>query len=140
MAEHEPDIYGLLHGFAAVAAIVGTHIYPDAMAEATALPAIRYQTIDQLEDSILDDGSSSGLFRRRVQIDCVAKKKSDAVALAQAVRDALDGFSGVVAAVPAASPLLTVYVNNVLRNNVLDDYEPERKTYRRILDFTLLYN
>jgi hypothetical protein len=86
-----------LVGTTAVAAILGTRIYPDKLPQGATLPAAVYYGI-----SGNDEPGLAGLLGRaeqRVQIDAIASGKSldgraDANALSKAIRDALTSSWG----------------------------------------------
>lgn len=84
-------IYARLSGDAAVAALVGTRIYPQEGPENAVYPLIIYFQVSG------GDKSSRGLtgaqkhFRTLQQVDILARTPAEAIAIAAAVRAALDG-------------------------------------------------
>jgi hypothetical protein len=81
----------------AVAAIIGTRVYPDVLPQAPTLPALRYQRISTQRSQYRDLSGRAGYASPRFQIDAYALSRSSALALAQAVVDLLEGFTGTVA-------------------------------------------
>lgn len=105
-----PNVYALLQGAAAVVAIVGTKIgRHGSMPQETVAPYITWVIVaDQPHDTLSE---SPGSDFSTVQIDCWSADDAQAVALARAVRNALDAAG---------------HHNRV----VVDLREPETKLYR----------
>ena len=91
----EAAIVSLLEGDAAVAAMVGTRIYPAAIPQGEPAPSIAYWRVSTGRRLRYDapDGTSSA----RYQLDMQASDYTAARALAAAVRHALNGYRGSVA-------------------------------------------
>lgn len=86
-------IYSRLTSDAPTAAIVGTRVFPDeAPQKNRTFPLIVYELTDQ--QNVRSYSGSSGLASRIVRIECAARTKEAAQALAEAVDDALDNQSG----------------------------------------------
>lgn len=81
-----------LVGTAAVAAILGTRIYPDHLPQSTTLPAAVYYGISGTDEPQLS--GLAGFATERIQIDAYASTRSAANALALAIRDALTSSWG----------------------------------------------
>jgi len=81
-----------LVGTAAVAAILGTRIYPDQLPQSTTLPAAVYYGISGVDEPRLT--GLAGFAQERVQIDAYASTRLAANALALAIRDALTSSWG----------------------------------------------
>ena len=81
----------------AVAAIVGTRVYPDVLPQTPTLPAIRFQRISTPRSQYRTLDGHAGYASPRFQIDCFTMSRSSALALAQAVYGLLEGFTGTVA-------------------------------------------
>ena len=77
---------------AAVGALVGTRMHARRLPQTPTLPAITYQRIDTRREH--DLAGPDGLPRPRMQITCWAETPAGAYALAEAVRERLDGFAG----------------------------------------------
>jgi hypothetical protein len=135
MAEALPDIRGFLLGDPTVSGMVNhgspaiPSVFPVILKEVAPLPALTYHVVDMPSEGIdIDDIKSVGVKYMRLQIDCWGMTYPDCDALAWAVRARFDGFAGVMGTVP-------VVVTS--RDNGFDDYESDRKQYRRVLDFIL---
>jgi len=105
-----PNLYALLHGAAAVAAIVGEKIgRHGSMPQETTAPYITWFTVgDQPYDHL--SGAPDTDFSS-IQIDCWSASDGEVATLARAVRDALDAAG---------------HANRV----VTDLREPDTKLYR----------
>jgi len=90
----ETAIYSVLCADGTVSPLVGTRIYPEVAPPGAALPHIVYTRIST--PRIRSLGGTSGLLYPRFQIVSWASSYSGAKALADAVRNALDDYSGVV--------------------------------------------
>mgnify|MGYP001017267117 CR=1 FL=1 len=76
----------------ALAAAVGTRMYPRRLPQGPAFPALVYQRIDTRR--LHGMSGPDGLPRARVQITCWAASVSGAMDTAALVRGRLDGFRG----------------------------------------------
>lgn len=81
----------------AVAAIVGTRVFPDVLPQKPTLPAIRLQRISTPRSQYRTLDGRANYASPRFQIDCFTLSRSSAIALAQAVYGLLEGFTGTVA-------------------------------------------
>ena len=117
----EADLKAHLNGDASVSALILDRMYPVLRPESSALPANTYQliTLDQVENLSGRDGS---LRNYRVQVDLWALKYSDILLLDSAVRARM-----ATAATSFRSAMLP---------SGFDDYEPDTKLYRRMLEFS----
>jgi hypothetical protein len=87
-------IYSKLTGDAAVAALLGTRVYPEqAPQDGRTFPLVVYAASD--EEVVRSYAGSSGLESRNVTIECAARTYAQAQDLAAAVKAALDGADGV---------------------------------------------
>ena len=105
-------------------------IYPDILAEGVTLPALTYTLIDDKTEHTLD-GASEGMYYPRVQIDIWANNSIDRMNLGLAVKESLDGYTGL---------MVGTEVCVLLWDNEIDNYEPERLQYRKTLDFRIIHN
>lgn len=116
----EAALYGHL-SHASVTAIAGDRIRPGIRKESETVPGISYQVVSFGENGSLE-GRATTLRAIRVQIDLWALKHSDILALDAAVRARMD--------TPASSFRSTMLPSGI------DDYEPETKLYRRMLEYS----
>ena len=116
-----------LQADAGITAIVDGRIDAVVSPQNETLPRITFQRISS--NRVMSFGGPSGLTRGRFQIDCWAATYDDSKNLAEAVRLAMDGFSGLMGDVPVRVILLT--------DN--DLFEANPKTYRVSMDFAIWY-
>lgn len=81
----------------AVAAIVGTRVYPDILPQGVLYPAIRLQRISTPRSQYRTLNGRAEYASPRMQIDCWALSRLGALALSQAVYQLLEGFTGTIA-------------------------------------------
>ena len=120
----EEQIFSILTADSGLSAIVDSRIYPMSIPQEGRTPCIVYQKITG--PRLYDHGGESGLAYPRFQFSCWANSYSGAKALADALRSAFSAYSDRSATVP---------VHVAFIEAELDDYEPETKLYRRIMDF-----
>ena len=73
----------------AVAALVGTRAYQTALPREPTFPAVTYQMVSRVQDSL------TGIVQARMQYTCMATTWKGAADLADAVRCCLHGYRGV---------------------------------------------
>ena len=113
----ESDLYTHLKDDAGVSALVGVKIYPMKAPQNVTSPYISYQVINDNGNQCM----SGEVYQNdtRFQIDCWSTKYSEVKAIKEAVISALIGFKS----------------SNSISN--MDDYEPDTKLYRQLIDFKL---
>ncbi len=114
-----------------VAALVSTRVYPVRLPQGGTYPAITYSKVSG--SRIRTMGSHEDSANPRVQVSCWGKTYADAKGLANAVRIALDRFSGTLGGMGG------VDVSAILLENELDLDDPETKLYHVPLDFLVWY-
>lgn len=127
--------YHLTHN-SAVAALVGTRVYPRFAPAGVSLPNIVYKKVSRVQKRAHSDQPGSGqkhLVYRRIQIDCTADTSDGADALAKAVREALDSYHGTMGGTGG------VYVYSTFVENVTDGFEFESENGVAILDVMIGY-
>lgn len=131
MSSIEAAVRALLVGAPAVATLVGQRIYPYALPQGATYPAIRYQRIST--DRTYSIQARSDRAQVRMQVDCYAEALTDALALAAAVRDAIDVYSGTSAGVA---------VRSVTAAGESGGYEsdPLPAVFRESIDFMVAFN
>ena len=125
-------LFTVLSSAAAVAALVGSRIYPVLLDQGagvlpSSLPAITYQRISEIREGSF--GGPNALPGTLIQVDSWASSFLGAEAVAEAVRKAIDGYQGT----PAGGNQVQA---SILENQV-DHYEAEVKIYRRQQDYRL---
>lgn len=112
----------------AVAALVGTRMYPRMLPQTPTLPALVYQRIDTRREH--DHSGPDGLPRPRMQITCWGALPAAAAGLATTVRQRLDG---------GRATMGTVVVESCLLVGERDVTDPEPGRYGVALDFMIQY-
>lgn len=117
----ESDLKAYLAADAAVAALVGSRIYPLKLPQAPALPAITYQKVSG--PRVISLSGYSGLSHPRLQIDCWAATYDQVKALSAAVVAALDAYPGAI-----------------MNDDGRDNYQPDVELPRVTIDFTIWHH
>jgi hypothetical protein len=86
------DLVQKLNTFTAVTTLVSTRVYPEPLPQAPTLPALTYNQVSAVR--VRDLTGPAGKSRHRVSISCWATTYAGARALADAVRQSIDGFQG----------------------------------------------
>lgn len=107
---------------------IGGRMYPETLPQMPTLPAITYQVISEWRRPTMH--GTDALPRTRVQVDCWAKTSLEARAIADAVKDAVDGFQGLMGS-PGAE------IGAIFAANSFSSYDPEAKMYRVSRDFVV---
>jgi len=87
MADIGAALRAKLIGTTAVAAILGTRVYPDRLPQGATLPAAIYYLISGTDETSL--AGTIGLAHARIQVDAWASTRLAANSLATAIRDAI---------------------------------------------------
>lgn len=88
----EQSIYSILSGNAGVTAIAGTRIRPIMVGNADGFPAVTYQRVTTSQR--YSYGGNSNKATGRWQLNCLAATYAQAKNLAEAVKAAIDTYSG----------------------------------------------
>ena len=118
----EEAIYLHLKNHPGLSALIGTRIYPLRMPQNPTLPAVVYQRIST--PRTYSHSGYSNLADPRFQFSVWAESYSGALAVAEQLRDAINGFTG--------SGSIPVYSSQIA--NESDDYEPSTELYRILID------
>jgi hypothetical protein len=114
----EEDIVTALQGHGGLSALIGSRVYPVTLPDKVALPAVVYQRISAVREYAFGDLTAAAAVTR-FQFDCWALTALSAAQVAAQLRLALAG-------------MLDAY--DVTVENDFDDWEPEAKRFRRIVD------
>lgn len=137
MKDAGPVLRAILLGDPAIEAAIkesgeDDRIFPGLVPPGETRVSITYNLITELLDYHMS--GSSGLMNNRIQIDCWAPTRVEAVHVAGLVFDRLSGFKAVVE-YGSASPKATVDVKGIFHDNGRDDVDnsanPPRFTRRR---------
>jgi len=124
----EDGLFYYLTNNVGVAAIVSTRVYPLVMAQKTTLPAITYQTTALTPDRTLD--GNTGRITATIQINAWAETHVEVKSLAEALRLALNDYSGAMGS------------DTVQRSRVeseKDGWDDETQFYRVSMQITVIY-
>jgi uncharacterized protein DUF3168 len=141
IADIRPALRAFLLADATVlAAVGGTRIHPIVLPQGTngpAVPAIVHNVISEVTDHHMQ--GASGLVMMRLQIDAYALTASEADALARAVKNRIDGVSGVWA-YGSDSPQDSVTVQGCFAETARTDYQGDHKLFRSSRDYLIHYS
>lgn len=118
-----------------VAALVGTRVWPDVLPQAPLLPALRYQRISTPRSQYRTLDGRADYASPRFQIDVYATARLEAINIAQAVYQLLEGFHGTVGG---------LRIDAVSTDDEGADFEPDAGPagvglYRQRLDFLIFH-
>jgi hypothetical protein len=130
----EQAIYSILENDVTTLALVSTRIYPNHIPQAAAAPMIAYFQITGDRDHVL--GSATGYVTARFQLNLWDDDYAGSRTLANAVRNALDDYAGMVG---------SVVIHRILIENERDISNFPSDTqllfrYGKVLDFTVWFN
>lgn len=109
--------------------LVGDRIYPVLVPESSPYPCISYQTISEVSDNTSD--GPSGYVDRRIQVDAWGKSYPDVRHAQDAVRQAIEGFSGTL-----SDGTVVMSVRSV---NSFDGFESDARIYRSSADYIVTF-
>jgi len=132
MKDIRPALRAFLLADAGIAAIVGTRVYPIKIPQGVKVASIVYFRVSGPGDYSMD--GPSGLARHRLQLDSWAPTADAATALANLVKDRIDGYSGVMGSGGAA-----VNVQGVFQTDLREDYDDDVELHRCGRDFMFAY-
>lgn len=129
----EQIIYSLLTNDAALAAIVGTDIYPVALPRnVKASTYVVTQVISNIMRPTIDGHHKQNLYQARVQIDCVATLYPKLCELVQAVRLACNFKRGTIAGARVTSVSLAL--------EGPQNFDDEQRLFVQPVDFIIIYD
>jgi hypothetical protein len=112
-------------------AAVDDRVYPLRLPEKCLLPAIAYQRVAASRNYTFDPYEETSAFvTARVQFSCWSNSALEAMNVGEAVLLDLSGYGG---------DMSGVLVGSSFSELERDDYEPDVKLYRRLLDFAIGY-
>lgn len=127
----EEGVYAQLIGNSGVSAVVANRVYPLALPQKPAYPAIRFQRISSTPEH--SHGGHSGVATTRVQFDCFDVTALGAKRLGELVRLALDSFQGTMGGDNG------VEVDGCFIDDSRDEYDGEIPVYWTSLDFLIVH-
>ncbi len=88
----EQVVYELLSGDGTLSGLVGTRITPNLVPQGSSMPAVSYTQTSGLREQVMT--GPVGLVNSRWQINCWGLSYASVRGVANAVREAIDGYSG----------------------------------------------
>lgn len=125
----EEGLWARLTGSPDVWLLAERRVYPAVIPQDAPYPAVAYQRISTVRD-LAHDGPA-GMALARFQVTCVAETYAQARALANAVRETLDGFRGEMSGTT---------VHECAIENDVDDYNEVAGTWEVRADYMILHN
>lgn len=123
----QTDVRDFLIADAAIAAIIGSRMYPDILPQNVTYPAISYSMAAR--ESVRDiPNGPAGRARPRLTINAWSLVYDQASELSDAIRLRLDGFKGVMGASD---------VGAIRLDNMFDVFEDEVQAYRILNDYII---
>lgn len=127
----EEALFDYLPSVPDLGALIDDRIYPLRLPEGCDLPAVAWQRISAQRTYTHDAFEDTAAWVQcRVQFDCWGQTAEDAIAVGEAVVAALSGYEGTMG---------TASLGAVTVEFELDDYEPDTKLYRRLVDVFVTY-
>lgn len=129
-------LYSYMKGYSGISALVSARVFPDAVPQGTAYPAITYQQISEDEVEPFTQPAAT-MICATYQIDCWGSTRSSANAVAKQVRAAFKNYSG------ATGGAGGVTVNAVRKLSRLENYytdsDGKALAYVVTMDFEIWY-
>ncbi len=94
MANFPEDLRTLMTSTTAITALTSTRIHYNHSPQTSARPQIWFRTSSDTEERTLD--AAGGLHEAFLDIECIGETEADAQAVADAVKNLLDGYRGAV--------------------------------------------
>lgn len=111
-----------------IASIIGPRIYPLKIPQGIDKASIVYTRVSGVSGHHMT--GRDGLARTRIQIDCWSKSADESAALANLVKDRLDGYSGMMGIGPAA-----VNVQGLFFSDERESFDDTVKMYNTGRDY-----
>lgn len=124
----EQGIVALLSANAGLTALVGAGIYPVEVPEAAAMPCLSYQGVSASANYTL---RAAEYNRKRIQFDAWGSSYADTRNVLQGLRDALDGYSGILTD--------GTRVLACLRGIGIDDFESDSRLFRAMQEYIFTF-
>ena len=124
----EDGLFALLSQDASLIALQGARVYPVLLPEGSTLPATTYQGAGGYSEPTLN---TSGMQRRRMQLDHIATTARSAWQLRDATRKLLDGFNG---ALPNGFYIKCLFLQPV------DHFDNDSRQFRCAAEYYFFFN
>jgi hypothetical protein len=133
-----PALRSFLLADAAIStAVAGARVYSARLPQGQRLASIVYTRVSGIGDYHMQ--GASGLGRPRFQIDAWAPLQDDATALANLVKDRIDGFRGVMADDASPPAVTPVTVQGAFQVDEREDYDATVELHRVSRDFEIWF-
>lgn len=129
----EAAIYTRLTTDAAVAALIGDRVFPNAVPQGSEYPAIDYEQTSGIRDQVMD--GPTGLVSSIFDIRCKGKTYIETRTLADAVRARLDGFAGTI----DGQIISSASVTDEYDEPVISPGDRENRIFTKLLQFTIWF-
>ena len=130
MKDIRPALRAFLIADAPIAALVADRVYPNQIPQGVNATCVVYTRVSGRSGHYM--GGRDGLAFTRFQIDAWAKDQDAAAALANRIKDRLDGFSGVMGEGDGA-----VTVQGAFFRDEREDYDDAARLHRMSRDYFL---
>jgi len=124
----EDAIYSRASGHAGLSALISTRIYPGLAPQDVTLPAVVYQRVSSVPESLLT--ADTDVIRDRFQFTVLASSYESAVNVGIQIRSALQRWQGIESSVTIEDSYLL---------NEIDLYEDETEVFQKVIDFEILH-
>jgi hypothetical protein len=124
----ETGLYTAITSDGTVAALVSTRVYPEFMPQGVTYPAITYQRVSTVRTQLLS--GIDNFTQVRVVVDCWDSSYSGAKALADAVKNALDGVT-----VLGAQSIQHCYMDSMSDLSEIDGDREDRRVSLQFIIF-----
>lgn len=133
-----PALRAFLLADSQVASAVGSsRIFPSTMPQGESRPSLVFNRVTGVGDYHMQ--GPSGLAQVRFQIDAYAQDPDAATALANLVKDRIDGFRGVMGDDGSPPSVTPVRVQGVFQQMERDDYQADVSLYLLSRDYLIVY-
>lgn len=123
----EQALYSYLSGYAGLTALVGTRIYPVTMPQGVTYPAVTYRKVSGLAEYVLGQHVPE-LYNPRYQFDAWGTSYSSVKSVAEQIKAALGGYSGLMGGASGVRVIGSWIVNEI------DLYESDTGVYHTAVD------
>lgn len=136
LADIRPGLRSLLLGNASIVAAVSNRIYPILLPQGVVDDSIVYNRITESETSHYV--GPSGLILMRIQIDAISQSTDRASAIADLIKEHINGFSGIIS-YGSNSPQSYVWVQGIFLLGGDEEYFNDSAMYRRRRDYNIIF-
>lgn len=130
----EASLFSYLNTITGITDLVGDRIYPHHIPqEQSEFPLLTFQRISTTHDHVLT--GAAGMAQARFQFDCWGLTPDDVSELAEACRQALQGFIGTM----EGTEVFFIKLDNDFSMDEAPEDGSDQWLYRRVMDFFIKY-